>query len=60
MELINTNEIPVTINDTDKYIKLRKENDKLDISIILGFIFIYRYYNYENIKKIEKKLELNI
>ena len=53
-ELKESNDTILSLNEIDKFIKLRKETfQKLDINIILGFIFIFRYSN----NKIQEKVK---
>ena len=52
--LKESSDLSLSLNEIDKFIKLRKETfEKLDINIILGFIFIFRYSN----NKIQEKIK---
>ena len=53
-ELKESNDAILSLNEIDKFIKLRVETfKKLDIDIILGFIFIFRYSS----NKIQEKIK---
>ena len=62
-DLKESNDATLSLNEIDKFIKLRKETfNKLDINIILGFVFIFRYSSntiQEKIKNILKFGNLN-
>ena len=59
-ELKESNEMILSLNETDKFIKLRRETyRKLNINIILSFIFIFRYLNHEITNKIKNILKID-
>ena len=64
-ELNESNESILSLNEIDKFIKLKKKTIHLNTDIILAFIFIFRYFNniiQEKIKNILKfgNLDFNL
>ena len=58
-EMQESNESVLSLNELDKFIKLRQNTyKKLDINIILSFIFIFRYSDDEIREKIKKVLKI--
>ena len=46
--LKESNDMIISLNEIDKYIKLRKVTyNKIDLNIILSFIFVFRYFSNE-------------
>ena len=58
-DMKESNESILSLNELDKFIKLRKNTyKKLDINIILSFIFIFRYSDDEIREKIKNILKI--
>ncbi len=58
-EMKESNESVLSLNEIDKFLKLRQNTfTKLDINIILSFIFIFRYSNDEIREKIKNKIKI--